>query len=321
MDAPRSTLGAPSEELLELAQLLRRALANREESPTGAWVEEVAADLTAGRKTGWFYPTSEGGGLAFYTVRGAEGFGHVHVAGAAGAEDRAFRLATVLLEKTASDLTSVDLGFTGLPPQEERRVLERLATRPGSTVIERDAMERTLGPSDATEGRPLPPGLRQVPLSDVTLEALADLDHRAFAGTTDELLIGRSSEDYARILRALMDGRLGRFLPEASAALVTTEPSRLVGAILSAEQSARRGIFLDFMVDPAHRGRGLGERLLRWGMRALWALGYSSVHLWVTRSNEQARRLYDANGFRTIASATIYRWERPPAESHAHSAR
>ena len=321
MDAPRPTRGAPSEELLELTQLLRRALARREEAPTGDWVEEVAADLRAGRKTGWYYPTVTGGGLAFYTAKGAEGFGHVHVGGGGEAAEQAFRLATTLLDGIDPDLRSLDVGFTGLAPDEEHVLLERISQRPGSTVIERDAMEHVLGPADGAELGAPPSGLAHVAATDVTLEALSDLDLRAFAGTTDELLIGRSVEDYARVLRALMDGSLGRFLPEASTALITTEPPRLVGAILSAELSARRGAFLDFMVDPADRGRGIGRYLLRWGLRALWALGYSSVHLWVTRSNLPARALYDSSGFRTIASATIYRWERPGSEPQAHSAR
>jgi ribosomal protein S18 acetylase RimI-like enzyme len=237
-----------------------------------------------------------------------------------GAFERALRLASTLLDGISPEVRSLDIGFTGLPPDEEHRLLERIRERPGSTVIERDALEHPLGPSDGAELGAPPSGLGLVSLTDVTLEALADLDHRAFTGTTDELLVGRSTDDYATVLRAVLDGHLGRFLPEASTALLTSDPPRLVGAIFSAEQSARRAVFLDFVVDPADRGRGHGRYLLRWGLRALWALGYSSVHLWVTRSNLPARRLYDSAGFRPIASATIYRWDRPGSGPQAHSA-
>jgi ribosomal protein S18 acetylase RimI-like enzyme len=321
VDPPRSTLGAPSDDLLELAQLVRRALAHREEAPTGEWVEEVADDLRAGRKPGWYYPPSSGGGLAFFSSRATEAFGHVHVGDGPDASERALRLALALLDGIPAELASMDVGFTGLSPEDEHRLLERLSVRPGSTVIERDAMERPLGPADGATLPPPPLALSHVAVTDVTLEALADLDRRAFAGTTDELLIGRALEDYARVLRALMDGNLGRFLPEASTALLVPEPPRLVGAILTAEQSARRAAFLDFMVDPADRGRGVGRYLLRWGLRALWALGYSSVHLWVTRSNGPARRLYDSMGFSPTATATIYRWERPGSGAQAHASR
>jgi ribosomal protein S18 acetylase RimI-like enzyme len=321
VDAPRSTAGAPSDELLELVQLLRQALAHREEAPSGDWVEEVAADLRAGRKPGWYYASETGGGLAFYSSRGAEGFGHVHVSGTAEAEERAYRLAIALLDGVAPEVRSLDVGFTGLALEEERRLLGRLSIRAGSTVIDRHEMERTLGPLDGAPLGPPPSGLEHVAVGDVTLDALADLDQRAFAGTVDELLIGRGIDDNRRVLRAFFEGHMGRYLPEASTALLASEPPRLVGVILSAERSARRAVFLDFMVDPAERGRGYGRYLLRWGLRALWALGYSSVHLWVTASNLPARRLYDATDFRPIAAATIYRWDRPGGESHAHSDR
>ncbi len=321
MDAPHPTEGAPAEELLELAQLLRRSLARREEAPTGEWVEEVAADLRAGRKPGWYYPPAGGGGVAFASGRTLDAFGHVHVEDGPEAPERALRLATALLDGLDPAVRSIDVGFTGLGPADEGRLLERLAERPGSTVIERDAMERSLGPEDGAPLPPVPSGLVHVGIDEVTVEALADLDRRAFAGTTDELLIGRDPADYDRVLRALLGGNLGRFLPEASTALITSDPPRLVAAILSAEQTARRAAFLDFMVDPADRGHGYGRYLLAWGFRALWALGYSSVHLWVTRSNRAARRLYDTTGFRTTASATIYRWERGASRPQPHSER
>jgi len=321
VDAPRSTVGAPSDELLELVQKLRRALAHREEAPSGDWVEEVAGDLRSGRKTGWYYPTTTGGGLAFYSTRAAEGFGHVHVEGTADAEERALRLAGAMLDGVSPEVRSLDVGFTGLALEEERRLLGRLSARPGSTVIDRQELERALGPADGAPLGDPPPGLERVAVTDLTLDALADLDRRAFVGTTDELLIGRSLDDNRRVLRAFLEGQMGRFLPEASTALLVPEPPRLVGVILSAERSPRRAVFLDFMVDPSERGHGYGRYLLRWGLRALWALGYSSVHLWVTTSNTAARRLYDRAGFRPIAVATIYRWDRPGSAPHAHSTR
>ena len=91
---------------------------------------------------------------------------------------------------------------------------------------------------------------------------------------------------------ALLAGSLGRFLDEASIALILPDPPRLVGAILSAERSPRKAIVVNFMVDPEFRRRGYGRYLFRWELRALWALGYQRVHLWVTAANEPARRLY-----------------------------
>jgi ribosomal protein S18 acetylase RimI-like enzyme len=321
MDPPRSAVNADPADLLELVQSLRHELRRRDESVTGNWVEETANDLRRGTKIGWYYPTSAGGGLAFYSTERVAAFGHVHVVRGPGAIDRGDFLAAALLGALPPEVVSIDVGFTGLAPEEERAVTGRLGERPGSRVIERYKMERDLGPDDDRPTLAVPPGLILLPIRDVTLEAIADLDRRAFAGTEDELLIGPNMHDYEEVLRALLEGRLGRFVGEASTALLEPEPPRLVGALLTGEETPRRAIFLDFLVAPPDRGRGHGRFLFRWGLRALRALGYSSVRLWVTSSNHPARALYESEGLRETVRASIYRWERPGAAPQPHSSR
>lgn len=318
---PLSAAGAPLDQLQELVQLVRRELAVRRESPRGEWAEEVAADLRAGRKPGWYFPTDHGGGLAFYSERGPEAFGHVHIDTGPEVETRALALANVLLDHLPESIRSIDIGWTGMLPEVERQVVERLSARAGSTVIARRAVERALTAADGQELGEPPGGLALVPLTNVTVDALASLDQRAYLGTVDELLVGPHFEDHRRVIESLLAGSLGPFLGEASAALLVPEPPRLVGALFTAEQSPRHAVFLNFMVDPADRGRGYGRYLLRWGLRALRALGYDGVHLWVTDANVPARTLYEKTGFRPVASATIYRWERPAPASQAHASR
>lgn len=321
MDVPRPTPAAPSDELLELVQLLRRELRRRDEAVTGNWVEETSNELHRGTKVGWYLPVATGGGLAFYSVEEHDAFGHVHVGPGPDAVERGDRLATTMLDALPSDVESIDVGFTGLTADDERVLMGRLARRPGSRIIERYKMERALGPADEEALPPLPSGVTLVPIRAVTVEAMADLDRRSFAGTVDELLIGPSLADYEEMLRALLDGKLGRFVDEASTAIIESEPPRLVGALLTGEESPQRAIFLDFMVDPNDRGHGYGRFLFRWGIRALRALGYSSVRLWVTSSNEPARRLYEAEGLRTSVLASIYRWDRPETGPHPQTSR
>jgi ribosomal-protein-alanine N-acetyltransferase len=58
---------------------------------------------------------------------------------------------------------------------------------------------------------------------------------------------------------------------------------------------------LNLAVEPAARGRGIGEALLAEALRRLGAGGRSAVYLEVRPSNTAARRLYAAAGFREVA--------------------
>ncbi|MGA7476652.1 MAG: GNAT family N-acetyltransferase [Thermoplasmata archaeon] len=321
MDDPLPAGRARLDELLEIVQQVRKALLARDESPAGDWVERTAEALRSGRTPGWYYPVDPGAGVAFYSTSGEEAYGHVHVAEEAGAVDRGERLAIALLEALPPGVRSVNIGFTGLSPAHEGELMGRLAGRPGGTVLERMAMERSLGLEDGRPPGPVPDHLALVPIRAVTVEALADLDFRSVHGTVDELLIGDRVEEYRRVTAALIDGSLGRFLDEASTALYLPDPPRLVGAILSAERSPRKGIFVNFMVDPEYRRRGYGRYLFRWGLRALWALGYERVHLWVTAENEPARRLYHEFHLEPTVRSTIYRVTRESAPPQPHSDR
>ncbi|MGD1099708.1 MAG: GNAT family N-acetyltransferase [Thermoplasmata archaeon] len=321
MNDPLRASEARSDELLEVVHEVRKALLARDESPAGDWVERTAEELRSGRTPGWYYPSDPGAGVSFYSLSGEEAYGHVHVAEGAGAVDRGERLTAALLEGLPTVVRSVNIGFTGLSPAHEEELLGRLAERPGATVLERMAMERSLSIEDGRPPGPVPDQLSLVPIRAVTVDALADLDFRSVRGSPDALLIGDRVEEYRRVTEALIGGSLGRFLDEASTALYLPDPPRLVGAILSAERSPRKGIFVNFMVDPEFRRRGYGHYLFRWGLRALWALGYERVHLWVTAANEPARRLYHEFHLEPTVRSTIYRVTRESGPPQPHSDR
>jgi GNAT superfamily N-acetyltransferase len=321
VDEPLPAKRASLDDLVEIVHQVRKALLARDESPAGDWVERTAEGLHSGATPGWYYPAAQGAGVSFYSTSGAEAYGHVHVVDAPGAVERGERLTNALIDHLPKGVLSANLGFTGLSPAPEQELLGRLAQRPGSTVIERMAMERSLGADDGRSPGPVPQGLLLVPIRAVTIDALADLDFRSVAGSLDALLIGQRIEEYRRVTAALLDGSLGRFLDEASTALLLPEPPRLVGAILSAERSPRKAIFVNFMVDPEFRRKGYGSYLFRWGLRALWALGYQRVHLWVTAANEPARRLYHEFHLEPTVRSTIYRLVRTADAPQPHSDR
>jgi ribosomal protein S18 acetylase RimI-like enzyme len=54
------------------------------------------------------------------------------------------------------------------------------------------------------------------------------------------------------------------------------------------------------MTAAAHKGRGLATALTRLTLASLQAAGERQVHLWVTRGNEPAERIYERLGFRDV---------------------
>jgi ribosomal protein S18 acetylase RimI-like enzyme len=58
------------------------------------------------------------------------------------------------------------------------------------------------------------------------------------------------------------------------------------------------GILYDIVVDPAHRGQGIGRLLLDAALAALEARGAPRVLLSTAQGNEAAQRLFEHAGFR-----------------------
>ncbi|MCI4362237.1 MAG: GNAT family N-acetyltransferase, partial [Thermoplasmata archaeon] len=162
-----------------------------------------------------------------------------------------------------------------------------------------------------------PPGLERTSVRSIPVAALAELDWRSFQGTPDERLVADTVEEDRQSLEEILNGRIGRFLEEASCALLR-DGRELVGGILVSEHDPRTAVVLDLLVEPSERRKGIGRFLLLWGLRALTALGYSSVRLWVTEANRPARALYDSLGFSVSGRSRIFRYEREGGGSAAH---
>ena len=307
---PRPATTARSDELAELTHALRADLLRRGEFLPPSWVEEAAEDLRSGRLTGWVLGGRGPNAVAFYSVRGPRAYGHVHAEPGPGAVDRAARLVEQVVGSLPAEIGRSDIGVTGLAEAEEAELADRIRHRDGFSVLERLAMDRSLEGIESTPPPTPPAGIRRLAVPDVPLDALAALDWLGFQGTADESLVAETVEGDQEVLGEIVAGRLGRFLSEASTALVT-DPGHLVGVLLTAEQSPRRAVFLDLVVHPAHRRKGIGTYLMEFGLRATRALGYTEVRLWVTEANTPARTLYERHGFHTKLRALIYRYARP----------
>jgi ribosomal protein S18 acetylase RimI-like enzyme len=314
---PRPATEVSADRLMEVTHAIRSELLARGEFLPSTWVEESANELHVGTLPGWcIVEEGQFRALGFFSSRGPRAYGHVHVSKGSSSIELARQLALSLPARLPDTVQRLDVGFTGLSSEEQRGLGERLRSEPRSSALFRWALDR---PLTAEDGRPLslPAGVELRPIRAIPLDALAQLDHRAFQGSTDQSLVADSPEEDRRVLAELKGGVLGRFLDEASTTVVTNEGA-LIAGLLTGEQTPHIATFLDLMVDPAERKKGYATFLLRWGFRALTALGFERVRLWVTESNLPARRLYDRMGFSEWISALIYRWDRDHAVGVPH---
>lgn len=123
-------------------------------------------------------------------------------------------------------------------------------------------------------------------MRDVRLSALLEAPH-AFGSTygreaafTEDQWRGRISERSVTFFAYVPD---------------VPEPAGLAGVYVEDGMAD----LVSMWVRPGARGRGAGEALV--SAAASWAKdhGYDTLHLWVTESNEPARKLYERCGFST----------------------
>lgn len=128
-------------------------------------------------------------------------------------------------------------------------------------------------------------------LREVRLAALAD-SPGAFASTYDREAAFDSAEWERRAVAASTGRSAATFFARDEAGQVVG----LVGVFENRVDPATAEL-VSMWVDPAGRGRGVGnalvERAIDWAREA----GYARIELWVARGNDTAERLYLRSGF------------------------
>ncbi len=120
-----------------------------------------------------------------------------------------------------------------------------------------------------------------------------DLDPERFLAATPETahgygsFLGRQIDRPDAVLRVAE--RAGEVVGYAYAAVEGTDYMSLRGPA---------GVLHDILVDPAHRGQGVGRALLEATLEALAAKGAPRVVLSTAERNETAQRLFASAGFR-----------------------
>ncbi|WP_166241580.1 GNAT family N-acetyltransferase [Paenibacillus turpanensis] len=129
-------------------------------------------------------------------------------------------------------------------------------------------------------------------------------------------LIPASKSDLARLIDLMQDGfgmseLLSRPYLESTLESTTDHTymahykGEPIGTIRLMKDTHGAGIF-GFVVDSAHRGRGLGRAILKQTVSTLIAEGYTNLWLEVNAVNDQALRLYESCGFRPVSSFEYY---------------
>ena len=95
---------------------------------------------------------------------------------------------------------------------------------------------------------------------------------------------------------------------------VVTEGDAIVGAsVCGWKEAGDWGWVGTLGVLPSHRGRGIGEALLRTAFAEFWRRGERRVALGVAADNPSATRLYERAGMRVLYTIVLYEKELRPA--------
>jgi ribosomal protein S18 acetylase RimI-like enzyme len=166
--------------------------------------------------------------------------------------------------------------MTEPPPRRRLKLIARLGPAP----IEDRADTRMASPADR--------------------QALANLLLAAYAGTIDDE--GETPAEALAEIERTLGGAYGPYLEPCS--FLAEVDGRVVAASLITRW-AEAPLVAFVMIDPRFQRRGLGERLLRRSMAALWSQGERELLLFVTEGNTPAQRLYERLGFAVVAPAGL----------------
>jgi ribosomal protein S18 acetylase RimI-like enzyme len=141
--------------------------------------------------------------------------------------------------------------------------------------------------------------LRARAFGDANADEIVQLMVRAYAGMPEAACFapdGRPNQWAHYLLQLLQTRACGRYIPDASIALVDASGALAAALIMTAidEQTAH---LAQVVVDPSWRGRSLARDLFGWSRQVLARRGFRRLTLLVAEGNGTARRLYERLGF------------------------
>jgi ribosomal protein S18 acetylase RimI-like enzyme len=311
-----------SAETVDLRRLQARDLAPLLEEETAVWRDELEwdfgksadlvrrfVDMRALNGAAWL-EDGEAAGYVYYVIEESKALiGDLYVRRAWRTVERENALLERALEGIAANaaVNRVESQIMML-----RRGAERPASRLGQgSVYERNFMRVETARANLAEGR-----VRRLcyieKWSDLYQDAAAHLIAAAYAGHVDSGINDqyRSAAGARRFLHNITHyPGCGVFCHLASYAAFDAASGRLCGISLASMVSAECGHITQICVSPAAHGTGVGHELLRQSLISLGGMGCRAVSLTVTAANEDAVRLYERMGFRTVKQFSAFVWE------------
>lgn len=110
---------------------------------------------------------------------------------------------------------------------------------------------------------------------------------------------------------AMVAGDIARFVVSGEAGgrlWVAEREGEVAGCVGIVGQGDGAAQLRWFLVDPAHRGAGIGRMLLDEALAFCRAEGFRSVFLWTVEGLDAAAHLYRSAGFRVTQEETHVRW-------------
>jgi ribosomal protein S18 acetylase RimI-like enzyme len=179
------------------------------------------------------------------------------------------------------------------------------------SIYERNFMLVDLGRASLGEGRVRRPMYLEK-WSDHYQDAAAQLIAAAYSGHIDSRINDqyRTAGGARRFLYNIVQyPGCGAFYRPASCAAFEAASGHLCGISLASLVAPEAGHITQICVSPAVRGTGIGHAMLRHSLAILKEMGCRTASLTVTAANEDAVRLYERVGFRTIRRFSAYVWE------------
>lgn len=186
----------------------------------------------------------------------------------------------------------MDLGEKRFWAHGDLPAAQALAASAGLTAVRTLLILRT---TEKRPVRPAPEGIILRPFTGGDIDAILDINARAFAAHPEQGAMDRTD----------FDARCAQDWFDPSGLFVAEREGRILGFHWTKREGEIGEVYV-VAVDPDVHGAGLGTVLTDLGMQYLWARGVTAIDLYVEGDNHPALAVYHRLGFTEHARDVLY---------------